>query len=152
MNGTVAHIVVVAKDSGIPARQTSVPVIVHFPRGSSPPQPRSLEANVFMVTLVLGLISGLLLLVICGMMVYICKGKKRRLPTPGEVRATPHKKTYSTYGGGEAYNTRSEIMYAPATHFHEEGSNLQRHHSQSALNPLNPHHRKGFIFELKINP
>ena len=86
MNGSVAHIVVVAKDSGIPARQTSVPVIVHFPSGSVSAQPRSLEQNVFMVTLVLGLISGLLLIVIFSMLVYICKSKKgSRLHPPSST-------------------------------------------------------------------
>ncbi len=31
MNVSEAHVVVVAKDSGIPPRETSVPVVVHFP-------------------------------------------------------------------------------------------------------------------------
>ena len=160
MNGSVAHIVVVAKDSGIPARQTSAPVIVHFPSGSVSAQPRSLEQNVFMVTLVLGLISGLLLIVIFSMLVYICKSKKgsRLHPPSSTPSADPsghmskHLNNYSTYGGEQAYNTRSEIMYQPSNHFHggSEASGLdpaqnnlllQRHPSHSALNPLNPHHR-----------
>ena len=150
----------VAKDSGIPARQTSVPVIVHFPSGSVSAQPRSLEQNVFMVTLVLGLISGLLLIVIFSMLVYICKSKKgSRLHPPSSTPSadqsghmSKHLNNYSTYGGEQAYNTRSEIMYQPSNHFHggSEASGLdpaqnnlllQRHPSHSALNPLNPHHR-----------
>ena len=49
-----------------------------FAGSASAQQARSLEQNVFMVTLVLGLVSGLLLIVIFSMMVYICKSKKTR--------------------------------------------------------------------------
>ena len=101
-----------------------------------------------MLTVVLGLVSSVFLIIICCMMVYICKSKKKR--SSNLDRASPNSmgsnnnttmKNYLTYGSfnGEAYNTRSELMYQPNHELplHSSAETL----NQTALNPLNPNHR-----------
>ena len=86
LNGTEAHIVVVAEDSGVPPRRASVPVVVRFDQTSGPSSSlRSGGAgghNVVMIV-VLTIVIIFSLGVIIGLAVYICKHKKRNKTEPG---------------------------------------------------------------------
>ncbi|XP_059090109.1 protocadherin beta-12-like [Tigriopus californicus] len=84
LNGTDAHLVVVAEDSGIPPRSSSVPVAVHFPSGIvSGLEGTKLNQVQVMMGLALGLV--LLFIIIISLMVYICKHKRKysRTSPPG---------------------------------------------------------------------
>lgn len=89
LNGTEAHLVVVAEDSGIPPRSSSVPVVVHFEPGVV----SGLEgAKLNQVQIMMGLALSLVLLfiIIISLMIYICKHKRKysRTSAPGRVQKT----------------------------------------------------------------
>ena len=80
-----AHIVVVAKDSGTPARQTSVAVAVSFGEDSNKYGRRlsgfeNIEDDALTLAISLGLVVVVFLIVIVSLIAYICNskvGKKR---------------------------------------------------------------------------
>ena len=79
-----AHIVVVAKDSGIPARQTSVAVVVSFEErdgayGRHLSGLNGLEEDALTLAICLGLVVVLFFAVIMSLTVYICKNKVRNI-------------------------------------------------------------------------
>ena len=67
---TEAHVVVVAKDSGIPPRETSVPVVVHFPNHRAS-ELKAKEDEAFTLMVVFGLVLSVLFIVIVLMAAYI---------------------------------------------------------------------------------
>ena len=80
LNHTEAHFVAVARDSGSPPRETSVPVVVRFEDQLTQlsHQSRASENEKFTLTVVLGLLLTVFLIIISGLVIYICKDKKRR--------------------------------------------------------------------------
>ena len=77
-----AHIVVVAKDSGTPARQTSVAVAIRFGESSSKYGRRlsgfeNLEDDALKLAITLGLVVVVFLIVIVSLIAYICNNKVR---------------------------------------------------------------------------
>ena len=70
MNVSEAHVVVVAKDSGIPPRETSVPVVVHFPNHRAS-ELKAKEDEAFTLMVVFGLVLSVAFIVILMMAVYI---------------------------------------------------------------------------------
>ena len=82
INGTEAHIVVVAEDSGVPPRRASVPVVVRFDQNSSPSSLRSKGGHNVVMIVVLSIVIIFSLIVIIGLAVYICKHKKRNKTDP----------------------------------------------------------------------
>lgn len=87
LNSTEAHLIAVAQDSGIPPRQTSVPIMVKFAdRVSEKFRKSRTEDEKFTLTVVLGLLLTVFLIVIVGLFAYICKQKKRRKE---EIRISP---------------------------------------------------------------
>jgi len=77
MNGTDAHIVVVAEDSGIPPRRASVPVVVKFAKGFAASRELRSDAPNWLMLGILSIVIVFSLLVIVSLGVYICKNKKR---------------------------------------------------------------------------
>ena len=77
MNGTDAHIVVVAEDSGIPPRRASVPVVVKFAKGLSASRELKSDAPNWLMLGILSIVIIFSLIVIVSLGVYICKNKKR---------------------------------------------------------------------------
>ena len=120
LNGTEAHIVVVAKDSGIPARQTSVPIVVHFPQNSESSK-RTFEDDAVTLAVSLGLVTAVFLIIIITLIGYICKSKRKNRSNFDVSRASPNNNTavknYLPHADGsgpmmptdEAFHHRSEI-------------------------------------------
>lgn len=93
LNSTEAHLIAVAQDSGIPPRQTSVPIMVKFADRVSEKFRKSKDDEKFTLTVVLGLLLTVFLIVIVGLFTYICKQKKRRRKS--EARISPDNSTSS---------------------------------------------------------
>ena len=79
-----AHIVVVAKDSGTPARQTSVAVVVSFGEDSNKYGRRlsgfeNIEDDALTLAISLGLVVVVFLIVIVSLIAYICNSKVRTI-------------------------------------------------------------------------
>ena len=129
MNGTEAHIVVVAEDSGVPPRRASVPVVVRFAQSSGPSSSlRSGGAgghNVVMIV-ILTIVIIFSLGVIIGLAVYIFKHKKRNKTEPGMSA------TNRSYSENIHYNLHQLDPPSPAKHDLNHNSDLQPAH----LNPL----------------
>ena len=70
MNASEAHLVVVAKDSGIPPRETSVPVVVHFPNQRAS-ELKAKEDEAFTLMVVFGLVLSIAFVVIVLLAAYI---------------------------------------------------------------------------------
>ncbi|XP_076032674.1 protocadherin Fat 4-like Cad96Ca isoform X2 [Oratosquilla oratoria] len=77
LNTTEAHIVVVAKDSGVPPRQASVPVTVRFPAGLVRSSPLTASSS-FLLMVIFGALLGVFVFVIICLAIYIHKNKKYR--------------------------------------------------------------------------
>ncbi|KAK3854569.1 hypothetical protein Pcinc_038963 [Petrolisthes cinctipes] len=75
LNSTEAHIVVRAKDSGIPPRTASSPVTIHFPVGLVRSSPLAVSSS-FLLVVIFGSLLALFILVIICLAVYIHKNKK----------------------------------------------------------------------------
>ena len=83
MNGTEAHIVVVAEDSGIPPRRASVPVVVKFDLDSTLSSGlRGGGGHNWVMIVILSVVIIFSLMVIIGLGVYICKHKKHNKTKP----------------------------------------------------------------------
>ena len=92
MNGTDAHIVVTAEDSGIPPRRASVPVVVKFDANSSLAGGlRSGHSHNWVMIVILSIVIIFSLIVIVALGVYICKHKKLNKTRP----SSSANKTYS---------------------------------------------------------
>ncbi|XP_043245021.1 protocadherin Fat 3-like isoform X2 [Amphibalanus amphitrite] len=76
LNSSVAHLVAVARDSGVPPRRSSVPVTVRFPQELLGPSTRAESSLLLMI--IFGVLLGVLILVIVTLALYICKYKKDR--------------------------------------------------------------------------
>ena len=129
LNGTEAHIVVVAEDSGVPPRRASVPVVVRFDQTSGPSS--SLRSgggggqNVVMIV-VLTIVIIFSLGVIIGLAVYICKHKKRNKTEPGMSASN------RSYSENIHYNLHQLDPPALTKHDLNHNSDLQ----PANLNPL----------------
>ncbi|KAK6633404.1 hypothetical protein RUM44_004006 [Polyplax serrata] len=79
LNSSDAHVVAIATDSGLPPRQTSVPITIHFPNEvvSAAKTLLSGGENFLMITVFSSLLI-LLLLIIIALGVYIHKGKRKK--------------------------------------------------------------------------
>ena len=98
MNGTEAHIVVVAEDSGIPPRRASVPVVVKFDSDSSLAGGlRSGHGHNWVMIVILSIVIIFSLMIIIVLGVYICKHKKRN-------KTRPTSSTNKTYSENIQYN------------------------------------------------
>ena len=87
MNGTAAHLVITAEDSGIPPRRASVPVTVHFAEDSgllSSGRGGGGGHNWVMIV-VLSLVIVFSLLVILGLGLYICRHRQRAKTRPSSA-------------------------------------------------------------------
>ncbi len=160
---------VVAKDSGTPPRQTSVPVVVKFEEeffyqnGGVYGNRKSadLEDEKFTLTVVLGLLLTVFLIISVILVGYICKDKRKStsrtsplispsaLPTSSvhEVNGQPngrhhmqlHKSEPDLYGGASGSTKSSSAESLPGYH----------NQHQVALNPLNPQsHKYGSAYGL----
>lgn len=74
LNGSTVHMVAVATDSGIPPRQTTVPVIVHFPESVV----QTAGGTSFLLMVVFGSLLAILGLIIIMLILYIYKHKKQK--------------------------------------------------------------------------
>uniref|UniRef100_A0A1V1FIP7 Putative CTL9 n=1 Tax=Reticulitermes speratus TaxID=60591 RepID=A0A1V1FIP7_9NEOP len=81
LNGSTAHMVAVATDNGIPPRQATVPVIVHFPESVV----QTAGGTSYMLMVVFGSLLGILGLIIIMLILYIYKHKR---PKSGNRSAT----------------------------------------------------------------
>ncbi|XP_076359059.1 protocadherin-15-like [Tachypleus tridentatus] len=75
LNTSVCHVFVVATDSGDPPRQTSVPLIIHFPILENKLQSETKE-GFLVIMVVFGVLFGLFLLVVTTLTIYILKRKQ----------------------------------------------------------------------------
>jgi hypothetical protein len=77
LNSTVVHLMVVARDSGIPPRQASVPVKINLPvdflmmNGSGITLSTADGSGLLLI--ILGILLGILSLIISGLAVYLCQ-------------------------------------------------------------------------------
>ncbi|KAJ9593865.1 hypothetical protein L9F63_027494, partial [Diploptera punctata] len=78
LNSSTAHMVAVATDSGIPPRQATVPVIVHFPESVVQTAGSSWApgGTSFMLMVIFGALLGILGLIIVMLILYIYKHKR----------------------------------------------------------------------------
>lgn len=87
LNSTVIHLMAVARDSGIPPRQTSVPVKINLPvdflmmNGSGITLSTADGSGLLLI--ILGILLGILSLIISGLAVYLCQYKRKKTqPSP----------------------------------------------------------------------
>lgn len=78
LNSSVAHLVAVARDSGVPPRRSSVPITVKFPQQLLSASTAQAESSALLM-IILGSMLGALLLVILTLGIYIKKHKKDRI-------------------------------------------------------------------------
>nr|XP_045622180.1 protocadherin-16-like [Procambarus clarkii] len=77
LNSTVAHIVVLARDSGIPPRTASAPISITFPAGLVRSSPLGANSS-FLLMVIFGSLLGIFILIIICLAIYIHKNKKCR--------------------------------------------------------------------------
>ena len=141
LNNTEAHLVAVARDSGHPPRETSVPVLVRFGRELLLQRFQRKSDDKFTLTVVLGLLLTVFLIISVGLFVYICKDKKKRKSNPNSVSNSPE---MDPNGSARLWSNpaplhRSEPdLYNMSTKSSSVTSLPQLANSQVALNPLNP--------------
>ncbi|XP_046649678.1 protocadherin-like wing polarity protein stan [Daphnia pulicaria] len=87
LNSTVIHLMVVARDSGIPPRQASVPLKINLPvdflmmNGSGITLSTADGSGLLLI--ILGILLGILSLIISGLAVYLCQYKRKKTqPSP----------------------------------------------------------------------
>ncbi|KAF2362253.1 Cadherin [Trinorchestia longiramus] len=99
LNTSEAHLVVMARDSGNPPRQTSVPVTVKFPRAlaSASFQP----SWWFLLVLIFGGLLGVLILIVICLAVYIHKNKKFREDPSAALPTKLSKLVHPAINGGK---------------------------------------------------
>jgi hypothetical protein len=158
LNSTEAHLVAVAKDSGIPPRQTSVSILVRF--GEELLQEQFRHRNIrrngeedekFTLTVVLGLLLTVFLVISLALVIYICKDKKKaKRLSPLNAPIRPQNLNPEVNGGGSPPNEtrvwsnshhRSEpdlYMVSGSTKSSSVTSLPGLSSSEVALNPLNP--------------
>ncbi|XP_071440055.1 protocadherin beta-9-like [Hetaerina americana] len=125
MESSMAHLVVVARDSGVPPRLASVPVTIHFPESSPPEVQRggavggqwSPGSAAFLLALVLGSLFALLALLLLLLLVYGGKWKK------GAVLSRNHGKDTEKVGG----ERRSDVDRGKENEKKKANGNRQNH-------------------------
>ena len=148
LNTTETHLVAVAKDSGSPPRETSVPVVVRFSDDLFAKYQKSRsdpDHEKFTLTVVLGLLLTVFLVVILGLVVYICKDKKRHKsssrtsPDSSTVQGDPDPTSRSMWVTHPNHHRSEPDLYSGSTKSSSVTSLPQLSSSNVALNPLNPH-------------
>ena len=126
MNGTAAHLVITAEDSGIPPRRASVPVTVHFAEDSgllSSGRGGGGGHNWVMIV-VLSLVIVFSLLVILGLGLYICRHRQRAKTRP------------SSAAGSAAYSEQVQRSLQRHTLSRHRDINHNNNSSGKNMNPL----------------
>nr|CAD7397929.1 unnamed protein product [Timema cristinae] len=106
LNSTEAHMVVIATDSGIPPRQASVPVTVHFPEAvvQSAGSSWAPGGTSFLLMVVFGALLTILALIIVMLILYIYKHKRSKSGSRGVGPKIPgyiqHEKLPPAEGAG----------------------------------------------------
>nr|CAD7397117.1 unnamed protein product [Timema poppensis] len=106
LNSTEAHMVVIATDSGIPPRQASVPVTVHFPEAvvQSAGSSWAPGGTSFLLMVVFGALLTILALIIVMLILYIYKHKRSKSDSRGVGPKIPgyiqHEKLPPAEGAG----------------------------------------------------
>lgn len=77
LNSTEAHIVVLARDSGVPPRTASAPITISFPEGLVRSSPLGANSS-FLLVVIFGALLGIFVLIIICLAIYIHKNKKCR--------------------------------------------------------------------------
>ncbi|XP_069687408.1 protocadherin-15 [Periplaneta americana] len=119
LNSSTAHMVAVATDSGIPPRQATVPVIVHFPESVVQTAGSSWApgGTSFLLMVVFGALLGILGLIIVMLILYIYKHKRpksgNRAGTKGYMNNPIQHEKLSPSAGGKVEN--------PVFHNQQEG-------------------------------
>ncbi|XP_068241114.1 protocadherin beta-6-like [Palaemon carinicauda] len=129
LNSTEAHIVVFAKDSGIPPRTASAPVTVTFPDGLVRSSPLGAGSS-FLLMVIFGALLGIFILVIICLAIYIHKNKKT---TDDQNAALPTK--MRNVGSVKKYRDDSDA--ALPTKMSQIVSNNIPHTKLDPLSPLN---------------
>ena len=138
LNNTEAHLVAIAKDSGSPPRETSVPVLVRFGEQIFlQRKSHKTENEKFTLTVVLGLLLTIFLIVCMGLLIYICKDKKKRKMSPVH-HETDHGSNLWTNNPTPFSRSEPDLYMATSTKSSSVTSLPQLANSQVALNPLNP--------------
>lgn len=147
LNNTEAHLVAVARDSGHPPRETSVPVLVRFGRELLLQRIQGKDNDKFTLTVVLGLLLSVFLIISVGLFVYICKDKKAaRKSNNNSVSNSPEMdpnpgRLWSNAQAASLHRSEPDLyMTATSTKSSSVTSLPQLAGStQVMLNPLNPH-------------
>ena len=160
LNNTEAHLVAIARDSGIPPRETSVPVVVRFSDTLlklSSQQSRAKDSQRFTLTVVLGLLLSVFLIICLGLLVYICKDKKRQRknspsnsPSPQNSNSVMSDQWNSQ---GHQRSMETDIYQIGSTKSSSVTSLPQLTGLGSttvALNPLNPYSQQKYASSLNI--
>ncbi|XP_021935515.1 protocadherin Fat 2 [Zootermopsis nevadensis] len=117
LNGSTVHMVAVATDTGIPPRQATVPVIVHFPESVV----QTAGTTSFLLMAVFGSLLGLLGLIIILLIFYIYKHKRsksgNRAGTKGYMN-NPIQREKLTSGGADKVDN-------PMFHNQQDGGSYQ---------------------------
>ena len=92
LNHTETQIIAIARDSGSPPRETSVPVVVRFVDNLKllSKQSRSEANEKFTLTVVLGLLLTVFLVLCLGLVIYICKDRTKRKNSPSPSLDSDH--------------------------------------------------------------
>ncbi|XP_069959910.1 protocadherin-16-like isoform X1 [Cherax quadricarinatus] len=129
LNSTVAHIVVLARDSGIPPRTASAPVSITFPPGLVQSSPLGANSS-FLVMVIFGALLGIFVLIIICLAIYIHKNKKY---PDGPTAALPTKMR----NVGSIKKCRDDTDAALPTKMNQITSNNIPHTKLDPLSPLN---------------
>ncbi|KAK4289832.1 hypothetical protein Pmani_037225 [Petrolisthes manimaculis] len=129
LNSTEAHIVVRAKDSGIPPRTASSPITIHFPLGLVRSSPLAVSSS-FLLVVIFGSLLALFILVIICLAVYIHKNKKCG---DDNDAALPTKMSHIV--SNNIPHTKLDPL-SPLNH--QMQGNIRRHHLTQHSDPTDP--------------
>lgn len=149
LNNTEAHIVAIARDSGSPPRETSVPVLVRFNDQLKKLQSRAQDHDKFTLTVVLGLLLTVFLVICLGLVIYICKDKKNRKSSPSPT-LTSHQENGLWTSSTDRRSENDLYMMASSTKSSSVTSLPQLGSTSVALNPLNPHSHQKYASSMNI--
>ncbi|XP_057376036.1 cadherin EGF LAG seven-pass G-type receptor 1-like [Daphnia carinata] len=119
LNSTVIHLMAVARDSGNPPRQTSVPVKINLPvdflmmNGSGITLSSADGSGLLLI--ILGILLGVLSLIISGLAVYLCQYKRKKTqPSPlTVVQPQPKVSVSGLYSGDSSTPITATLRRMP---------------------------------------
>jgi len=157
LNHTETQIIAIARDSGSPPRETSVPVVVRFVDTHLKHlshQSRSGINEKFTLTVVLGLLLTVFLVLCLGLSIYICKDRTKRKNSPSpSFESEQHQQMNGndpaslwrspSSGVPIAHRSETDLYMASGSTKSSSVTSLPHHLAMSgstevALNPLNP--------------